>query len=128
MQEDSKRSEGTVSTKHNGRGLLSSRWRARVGLGVVACNLLAVVLIALSVAAPAQRVAGASVLPVLLVTDSTNSTDPFGSYLGEILRAEGFPTFNTADVSTVTTTTLSSYTTVLLGPISSASAGLVNTL
>jgi hypothetical protein len=97
-------------------------------LCVVACNLLAVVLIALAVATPAQRVSGATAPSVLLVTDSTNSTDPFGSYLGEILRAEGIMAFTTADVSTVTPSSLSSYTTVLLGPISSASGGLVNTL
>jgi hypothetical protein len=121
-------SEGTVKSTCNVSRSLARQWRARVGLGVAACNLLALVLIALSVATPTQRVAGATVPPVLVVTDSANSADPFGSYLGEILRAEGMTTFSTADVSALTSTFLASYTTVLLGPISSASPTLVTTL
>src|SRR4051812_43349018 len=42
------------------------------------------------------RAAGVST-PLLLVTDGGNSADPFGPYLAEILRVEGFPTVATAD-------------------------------
>jgi hypothetical protein len=50
--------------------------------------------------------------PILLIT-STGSTNPFGSYYTEILRNEGFNAFQT-DISTVSSTTLSSYDIVIL--------------
>ena len=50
--------------------------------------------------------------PVLVVTSSGN---PFTSYYAEILRAEGFSAFATADLSTVTSTTLAGYDLVVLG-------------
>ena len=50
--------------------------------------------------------------PILLVTSSAN---PFSSYYAEILRAEGLNAFATADVDTLSASTLSGYDVVLLG-------------
>ena len=57
--------------------------------------------------------------PVLVVTSSSN---PFSTYYLEILRTEGVNAFAAADLSTVTSTTLSAYDVVVLGetPLSSA--------
>ncbi|MGW4381495.1 Ig-like domain-containing protein [Kitasatospora sp. NPDC004531] len=49
--------------------------------------------------------------PILLVTDPAN---PYTSYYGEILKAEGLNYYKTADLGTVTATTLASYDVVLL--------------
>lgn len=51
--------------------------------------------------------------PVLVVT---NSSDPSGEYLGEILRTEGLNLFATADISSLTPATLSGYSVVVLAP------------
>ncbi|NJN95492.1 MAG: twin-arginine translocation signal domain-containing protein [Anaerolineales bacterium] len=50
--------------------------------------------------------------PVLLLTN--NATNPFGVYLGEILRAEGLNLFQTADVQTLAEGQLSRFALVLL--------------
>lgn len=50
--------------------------------------------------------------PVLLITTGTN---PFTLYYSEILRAEGLNSFDTADLSGVTATTLASYDVAILG-------------
>ncbi|MGE5608606.1 MAG: DUF4082 domain-containing protein, partial [Bacillota bacterium] len=50
--------------------------------------------------------------PILLVTNSANS---FSSYYAEILRAEGFNSFATSSISTLSPQTLSSYGVVILG-------------
>jgi len=58
--------------------------------------------------------------PQVLVVGST--TNPFGSYLGEILRYEGLDAFTTVDVSFLSPALLSGFDVVLLGdmPLSSA--------
>jgi hypothetical protein len=73
------------------------------------------------------RAAG-SVPPMLLITDSANTADPFGPYLGEILRAEGLPTFETADVSALSAAMLSTAGIVILGPTSGISPDQVTML
>jgi hypothetical protein len=49
--------------------------------------------------------------PILVVTAAAN---PFSSYYAEILRSEGLNEFATADISTVTTSTLTGYDVVIL--------------
>ncbi|WP_152644935.1 Ig-like domain-containing protein [Kitasatospora griseola] len=49
--------------------------------------------------------------PILLVTDPAN---PYTSYYGEILKAEGLNYYKTADIGTVTAATLAAYDVVLL--------------
>jgi hypothetical protein len=49
--------------------------------------------------------------PVLLVSSSDN---PFGAYYAEILRAEGLDVFSSADISTVSASTLSGHDLVVL--------------
>ncbi|MEV4561915.1 Ig-like domain-containing protein [Kitasatospora sp. NPDC049285] len=49
--------------------------------------------------------------PILLVTDPAN---PYSSYYGELLKAEGLNYYKLADLSTVTSAMLSSYDVVLL--------------
>ena len=51
--------------------------------------------------------------PVLVVT-STTAANPFGNYLGEVLRAEGFNTYQTADLADVTGPYLASFGLVVL--------------
>jgi hypothetical protein len=53
--------------------------------------------------------------PILVVTTSSN---PFGTYYAEILRAEGFNAFAVADIGSVTAATLGSYDVVILGEMS----------
>jgi hypothetical protein len=57
--------------------------------------------------------------PILVVTSTTN---PFTTYYAEILRVEGLNEFATADISSVTSTTLSAYDVVILGEMSLTSA------
>ena len=52
--------------------------------------------------------------PILLVGTSSNQ---FSFYNSEILRAEGISSFDSADVSTVTSSTLSAYDVVILGQV-----------
>jgi hypothetical protein len=75
-----------------------------------------VVLCAMALAALAPRWAGAVLNPppggpVLLITSPTST---FGSYYAEILRNEGLNEFATADIGSVTATTLASYDVVVL--------------
>ena len=44
-----------------------------------------------------------------------NVLNPFTQYYSEILNAEGFNEYTVADISTVTSTTLSNYDVVILG-------------
>jgi hypothetical protein len=53
--------------------------------------------------------------PILIIS---SSSDPFTRYYAEILRAEGFNAFTTADLSSVSATTLASYDVVILGSMS----------
>ncbi len=50
--------------------------------------------------------------PILIITSTTN---PFTSYLAEILRAEGMNEFTERDLASVTASTLAAYDVVLLG-------------
>ncbi len=86
--------------------------------GILAC-LSAVCLLALVF--PTQA---AAANPILIVTGSSN---PYTTFLPEILRTEGFNEFDTADISVVTSTTLSAYDLVLLGD-TSLTAAQVTTL
>ncbi|HEX5475236.1 MAG TPA: DUF4082 domain-containing protein [Vicinamibacterales bacterium] len=64
--------------------------------------------------------------PILVVAGSSN---PFGKYYAEILRAEGLNEFAVADLSTVTAQTLSSYDVVLLGetPLTASQVSMFTT-
>ena len=57
--------------------------------------------------------------PILVVTAAAN---PFSNYYAEILRAEGLNEFATADISTVTASTLTGYDVVILAQQSLTSA------
>src|SRR4051794_30282603 len=100
---------------------------SHIRLSIIGCILLGFVAVALTTVSPANHVAAAGT-SVLLVTDSTNTGDPFGPYLGEVLRAEGIPSFATADLSTVTGSSIAPYAVVILGPATAASPSLVSTL
>jgi uncharacterized repeat protein (TIGR01451 family) len=52
--------------------------------------------------------------PVLLVTNGSYPANPFGAYLGEILRAEGLNEFDQADLSSLTPSLLAQYPVVIL--------------
>jgi hypothetical protein len=64
--------------------------------------------------------------PILLIT-STSAPNHFGSYLGEILHAEGFAAFDQHDIATITGAMLQPYPVVLLAemPLTSAQATLL---
>src|SRR5689334_12403867 len=66
--------------------------------------------------------------PVLLVT-SAGSANPFGSYLGEILRAEGFNTYQSADLADLTDAYLASFGLVVLAetPLTGPQATMFST-
>ena len=57
--------------------------------------------------------------PLLVVTSSAN---PFGSYLGEILRNEGLDAFTTLDSSLLSPAVLANFDVVLLGDAALSSA------
>ena len=65
--------------------------------------------------------------PILLIVNS-GSTNPFGPYLAEILRAEGLNSFTVAQLSTVTATTLNNAAVVVLAEtaLSGGQATLLN--
>src|SRR5262245_16226541 len=96
------------------RARAASRKHARVALALAAIITLLSLLTStvgnsLAAAPPATN-------PVLLVTSAT-ATNKFGNYLGEILRAEGFNTYQTADLADVTGSYLSSFSLVLLSEV-----------
>jgi hypothetical protein len=64
--------------------------------------------------------------PVLIVTRSAN---PFSTYYAEILRGEGLNAFATADLATVTATTLAAYDVVVLAeaPLTAAQVTMFTT-
>jgi hypothetical protein len=75
-----------------------------------------VVLCTIALTALAPRWAGAVLNPppggpILIITSPTST---FGAYYGEILRNEGLNAFATADIGSVTATTLASYDVVVL--------------
>jgi hypothetical protein len=68
--------------------------------------------------------------PILVVYDNSAPTNPFGPYLGEILRAEGLNSFNTETLDNVTSAaTLTPYKVVILAEsaLSAAQAGYFTT-
>ena len=62
-------------------------------------------------------------VPILLIVNK-DSANPFGMYLGEILRAEGINCFHTADLSSVQSGSLEKYDIAILAetPLSAAQA------
>ena len=84
-------------------------WMHRLFLSLIAVGVLALF-------APTQA---AAANPILVVTSSSN---PYTTYLPEILRTEGFNELDSADVSAVTATTLSAYDVVVLGDMSLTAA------
>jgi hypothetical protein len=56
--------------------------------------------------------------PVLLVYNDSYTSNKFGRFLGEIMKAEGFNLFDTAQLGTTTTGQLSGYDTVVLAETS----------
>jgi methionine-rich copper-binding protein CopC len=62
--------------------------------------------------------------PIAVVTSSSN---PYSTYLAEILRTEGLNEFSTLDVGTVSASTLSNYDVVILGNVT-VSASQVSAL
>jgi hypothetical protein len=93
----------------------------------VILSLLASLIFAANTTPPSLRAAGIGT-PLLVVTDAANAADPFGPYLGEILRTEGFTTFQTADVSALPTMQLADIGIILLGSTATLSAGHVTAL
>jgi hypothetical protein len=80
--------------------------------------MLLAVMILLAAALPLQPARSASTqatTPMLLVLNDT-AANPFGKYLGEVLRYEGLTAFDTANLADVTSGTLSQYSLVLLAP------------
>jgi hypothetical protein len=53
--------------------------------------------------------------PILVIADASNTTNPFGRYYAEILRAEGFNAYYVMDISNISAATLAEYDVVLLG-------------
>ncbi len=82
-----------------------SSWIPRILLSIVTITVLAL-------AAPTQATAAN---PILIVTSSSN---PFTTYVPEILRTEGFNEFDTADISVVNSATLSAHDVVVFGDMS----------
>ena len=67
--------------------------------------------------------------PVLVVKSSATGASGFTPFLAEVLRTEGLNEFATADLSSVTATTLSQYDVVLLGqtPLTAAQVSMFTT-
>jgi uncharacterized protein DUF4082/Big-like domain-containing protein len=67
--------------------------------------------------------------PVLVVKSSATGASGFTPFLAEVLRTEGLNEFATADLSTVTATTLGQYDVVLLGqtPLTAAQVAMFTT-
>ncbi len=79
------------------------------------CRERLLFVIAVCVLALAAPTRAAAANPIVIVTSSSN---PYTTFLPEILRAEGFNEFDTADISVVNSTTLSAYDLVVLGDTS----------
>ena len=76
--------------------------------------IVLVPLLGLVWAAEVQRTTAAGPgAPILLVTN-TGAANPYGPYLGEILRAEGLNAFNSAQLSSLDAATLSAAQLVVL--------------
>ncbi len=60
----------------------------------------------------ASRAAGSS--PILIIVDDSYTANPFGRYLGEIMRAEGLNSYNLESLVDMTATLLDGYELVIL--------------
>src|SRR6476659_3118941 len=102
--------------------------RLRIAMVVCLLPYLLTALGAIAVSPISVRVSAAATVPILVVTDSSNTADPYGAYLSEIMRAEGLPTFATADLSTLSTPALSGVGVLLLGPTAGLTQTQISTL
>jgi hypothetical protein len=86
---------------------------------------VAVVVVAAMAAAISVRGQGGAPAPILVVLNSS-APNPFGSYLPEILRAEGINTFNVVQLSAIDAPTLAGAALVVLGetPLTAPQAAL----
>jgi hypothetical protein len=73
-------------------------------------------------------VQAASTAPILLVVNSSYGANPFGRYLGEILRAEGLNAFDIVELSALTAADLSTHSVTILAEttLTSGQASLFN--
>src|SRR6478672_8766235 len=62
--------------------------------------------------------AAGSTTPVLLVYNDNYTSNVFGHFLGEIMKAEGFNLFDTVQLTSVSSNLLSNYDTVVLAETS----------
>jgi len=62
----------------------------------------------------AVKVSAASPAPMLVIVDGSNSSNPYGNYLGEILRAEGLNAFVIQDLSLITLSELQNHSLAIL--------------
>lgn len=80
---------------------------------------LAIVLTAL-VGQPGQASAQSASAPILVVVDSTSNV--YSGYLGEILKSEGLPAYETVTLSALTSQALSSHALTILNAVTLTSA------
>lgn len=83
-------------------------WRHRLQLATVAILLATLVL-----SGSRNLLASPTAAPILLVIDN-QSTNPYGAYLGEILRVEGLNAFDTIQLTALTNEDLSHHSVVIL--------------
>ncbi len=69
-----------------------------------------------------ENVSAASTPPILVVVNGSYSTNPFGKYLGEILRAEGLNSFVIQELTQVNITELPNYPLTILAETTLSSA------
>ncbi len=69
-----------------------------------------------------EQASAASNPPILVVVNGSYSSNPFGDYLGEILRAEGLNAFTIQDLSLVTSDVLLNFPLTILAETSLSSA------
>src|SRR5438552_3505567 len=102
----------------------ASRKHARLALALAAVLAL-LALLTSSVGGATLAAAPPPASPILLVT-SAAAPNPFGPYLGEVLRAEGFNAFQAADLADLTAPYLASFPLVVLSeaPLTAAQATL----
>jgi hypothetical protein len=83
---------------------------------ILSLALLAVLLTSLELPTlrTAVSVAAPGPAPILLVVNGAYAANPFGPYLGEILRAEGLNEFDTLDISALTSADLTQHNLTIL--------------
>jgi hypothetical protein len=89
--------------------------------------LFLVTLITVWIGAGLANIVAAGTTPILLVVNNA-APNPYGRYLGEILRAEGLNAFTTVELATLNSITLNAADLVVLAetPLSAAQASLFN--